>query len=458
MSNRTNAAPERGHTLCIIEKRAAQKRKRSKGVVVAKVGEQINFDPAILDTFDVKGWQSLHYDLLLVSAAVEFADRRWKRPRGWSRRMDVTVPVIELHIWQRKDVQSSLEAVLRHLTGDTWRFSFVQSKDKSPIGSRQAALPFKKTKTFAIAYSDGLDSRATSALSGDKEKALCIRVAGKRNRRKKGEDYFTQIPFKVEGHGSRESSFRTRGFQFSALTAIAAHLSNVSRIVVPESGQGALGPVLLPLHTIYADYRNYPTFFRRMERFINVLLGCKARYEQPRLWHTKGQTLRAFLELPGKSKENLTSSRSCWQTRRVVNVGSRKQCGLCAACLLRRLSMHAAGIDEAPDTYVVANLGAAVVSEALSVIPQEADRKLMIEYGSVGARHLQQLADMARLSDGDLRRYAAEIAEAMGVTEKDTLKHLRTLLVAHDSEWQKFLAAQGEKSFLKNWLEGGRHG
>jgi hypothetical protein len=453
-----NAAPERGHTLRIIEERGTQERKRSKGAVIARVGEQIRFDLSILDTFDVKGWQPLHYDLLLVAAAVEFADRRWKRPSGWSRRLDITMPVIELDVWQREDVQKSLEAVLRHLTCDTWRFTFVQSKDSSPIGSRQAVLPFKKTKTFAIAYSDGLDSRATSALSGDKEKALRIRIAGNRNRRRKAEDYFTQIPFKVNGHGGHESSFRTRGFKFSAVTAVVAHLSEISQIVVPESGQGALGPVLLPLHNIYADYRNHPTFFRKMERFINALLSCKVRYEQPRLWHTKGRTLRAFLELPGTSEENLTDTRSCWQTRRVVNMGSRKQCGLCAACLLRQLSMHAAGINEAPDTYVVAKLGVATASEALSVIPQQADRKLMIEYGSVGARHLQQLADMAKLPDQELKRYAVEIAEANGADQKVTLQNLRALLMAHASEWESFLAFQGKKSFLNQWLEGGRHG
>jgi hypothetical protein len=453
-----NAAPERGHTLRIIEERGTQERKRSKGAVIAKVGEQIRFDLSILDTFDVKGWQSLHYDLLLVAAVVEFADRRWKRPSGWSRRLEITMPVIELGVWQREDVQKSLEAVLKHLTCDTWRFTFVQSMDSSPIGSRQAVLPFKKTKTFAIAYSDGLDSRATSVLSGDKEKAQRIRIAGNKNRRRKAEDYFTQVPFKVNGHGGRESSFRTRGFKFSAVTAIVAHLSEISRIVVPESGQGALGPVLLPLHNIYADYRNHPTFFRKMERFINALLSCKVGYEQPRLWHTKGQTLRAFLELPGTSKETLTDTRSCWQTRRVVNMGSRKQCGLCAACLLRQLSMHAAGINEAPDTYVVAKLGVATASEALSVIPQQADRKLMIEYGSVGARHLQQLADMAKLPDQELKRYAVEIAEATGADQKVTLQNLRALLMAHASEWESFLAFHGKKSFLSQWLEGGRHG
>ena len=106
-----------------------------------------------------------------------------------------------------------------------------------------------------------------------------------------------EIPFKVKGYRGNESSFRSRGFQFAAVTAIAAQLSNVTRVVVPESGQGALGPVLLPLHNIYADYRNHPTFFRKMERFIKAVLGYRVRFEQPRLWSTKGQTLRAFLNM-----------------------------------------------------------------------------------------------------------------------------------------------------------------
>src|SRR5262249_4558326 len=147
--------------------------------------------------------------------------------------------------------------------------------------------------------------------------------------------------------GSNESSFRSRGFQFATVTTIAAQLSNVTRVVIPESGQTALGPVLVPLHNIYPDYRNHPTFFRKMERFIAALHGHRVRFEQPRLWFTKGQTLRAFLEMPQKSERHLISTRSCWQTRRVVNVGGRKQCGLCAACLMRRLSLWAAGINEA---------------------------------------------------------------------------------------------------------------
>lgn len=443
--------------LYILEKGEVPDATCPEGAVIAEVDQQINFNAKALDTFDVKGFQPIHYDLLMLCAAVEFADRGWKRPRSWSRNLHVIMPVTNLETWQNPDVLKSLQSILGHLTCDSWKFTFVQANNPSPIGSRQIPLDFSKTKTFAVAYSEGLDSRAVSALSGNMDEALCIRVTNQRARRKRGENFFTQIPFKVEGHGSKESSFRSRGFQFSVVTAIAAHLSNVSRIMVTESGQGALGPVLLPLHKVYADYRNHPTSFRKIEKFIKATLGYKIQFEQPRLWSTKGQTLRAFLDLPGKSKENLTSTRSCWQKRRIVNAGSRKQCGLCAACLLRRLSFHAAGIDEAPDTYVISDLSASDVNNALSAISQKSDRDIMIEYGSVGARHLQHLADMASLSDDALRVHASEIAVAITATNEETLKNLKNLLAMHSQEWQAFLSTQGEKSFLKSWMDGGRN-
>src|SRR5690606_20328081 len=118
-----------------------------------------------------------------------------------------------------------------------------------------------------------------------------------------------------------EDSARSRGFKFAAITAIAAHLSKISRIIVPESGQGALGPVLLPLRNIYPDYRNHPTFFRRMERFIQALLGISVTYEQPRLWYTKGQTIAAFLAKPDVTTGQILDTRSCWQQRSNVRVG-----------------------------------------------------------------------------------------------------------------------------------------
>jgi len=451
--------PPPGKHLCVIEKNQKPDVACPSGAVTAEIGRHIQFNASVLDSFDVKGFQAVHYDLLILCAAIEFADRRWKRPLSWRRDLLLIVPVIDLETWRSSEIIRSLKSVLRQLTCDNWDFVFVQAKNRSPIGERQGELHFAQAKSFAMGYSEGLDSRAVSALSGDKNEALCIRVANHRQRRRDGDSYFTQIPFKVKDYRSNESSFRSRGFQFAAVTAIAAHLSKVERIVVPESGQGALGPVLLPLHNIYADYRNHPTFFRMMERFINSVLGCKVRYEQPRLWSTKGQTLYAFLSLGGKSESDLTSARSCWQSRRIVNMsGSKKQCGLCAACLLRRLSLQSAGVRESADTYVVSDLSISDVNEALATIRQKADRDIMIEYGSVGTRHLQHLADMATVPDSSLRVHVSEISTAIGATHEETLKNLKALLEAHGQEWTAFLAAQGDHSFLKSWMDGGRYG
>lgn len=104
---------------------------------------------------------------------------------------------------------------------------------------------------------------------------------------------------------------------------------------------------------------------------------------------------------------------------------------------------------------MIADLRAADVNKAMSAIPIESDRKRMIDYGSVGARHFQQFADMANLPDDDLFVYGLEIAEATRSTPEDTLKSLKTLLSAHAQEWRSFLSAQGDKSFLQKWMDGG---
>ena len=459
MNAEFNHSRQRAKRLYVTEKGQELPSACPEGAVTAVVGREITFDASVLDSFDVKGFRPVHYDLMVLCAAIELADRCWKRPRGWRRDLHVTIPVIDLGSWQDREVLENLHNVLRHLTCDDWNLTFARARDPSPVGSRQGMLNFPNTKTFAIAYSDGLDSRAVAALSGDRDQALCIRVAEHRQRRNSGDSYFTQIPFRVSGYRSDESSFRSRGFKFAAVTAIAAHLSNLTRIVAPESGQSALGPVLIPLHNIYPDYRNHPTFFRKMERFIKGLLSHSVHYEQPRLWYTKGQTLRAFLELDGKLEQDLTSTRSCWQNRRIVNIGgSKRHCGLCAACLLRRQSLYTASVNETPDTYVVSDLSAPDLTDALSAVRHVADKHVMMDYGSVGTRHLQHLGDIAVQSDDKLRAHVSEISTATGATFQETLLNLRTLLTAHAEEWRAFLAAQGERSFLNDWMLGGRYG
>ena len=460
MSTDSTITGHYGLTLHVVEQGRGCYRGYPAPDAIAAIGKDIVFDPDILDTYNFEGWKPIHYDLLVVSAAVEYADRcTARRISQLARDFKITVPVVELAIWQQREVQASLCAALRHLTGDDWHFTFIQWQGQSALGSRQRSLPFGTKRNFVIAYSDGLDSRCVSKMYGNESAAVCVRVTKHRHSLKKGDEPFDQIPFRVDVPSARESSVRSRGFKFAAVTAIAAHLTGLTKIVVPESGQGALGPVLLPLHNVYADYRNHPTYFRKMERFIKAVLSHSVRYDQPRLWSTKGETVSAFRRTTNKALDELFETRSCWQQRWNAKMdGKLRQCGLCAACLLRRMSMHTAGIDEPRHTYVIADLSVPRFSDALPSRKKVRLSRTMAEYGSVGARHLQQLADMAGLPDGALKVHAFEIARATGELQSEILTKLRNMLLTHAKEWQAFMAAQGEESFLRSWTKGGRHG
>lgn len=446
--------------LTILEAGQAAPRRGPKGRVYATIGSEIKCDKDIFDSYCHKGWSNIHHDLLIVCAAVEFADRRWARGNAhWARHFHVTVPVIELATWQDAAVRQSLCDTLRHLTGDEWRFSFVRHEGVATSKPRQGALFLNQPKAFAIAYSEGLDSLSVSGLYNENDTAVSVRVSKFKQRPRKDERPFDRLPFDVNlGKKGYEDSARSRGFKFAAVTAIASQLSDVSRIIVPESGQGALGPVLLPLLNIYPDYRNHPTFFRKMERFIKALLGVDLTYEQPRLWHTKGQTIAAFLAKAGVKPRQVIETRSCWQQRYNVSFGGKKhQCGVCAACLLRRMSLHASGVDEPLENYAIADLQAARFSDALPKLNSFRASSTLYDYGYMGARHLQQLADMASVPDAALKPHAFQIAEAIGSSVDDVTSQLRDMLVQHSKEWAAFEQHQGEKSFLQLWTKGGRH-
>ena len=444
-----------GLELQVIENGTELKSCTNSDTILVEIGKNIVFDPTILDTYRHDGWRPVHYDLLVVCAAVEFADRRRKRRTSqWSRQFKLKLPVFELAVWKEEKVQAHLQDTLRHLTGDNWHFDFIQAKDGVENVMHQNSLIFDDKKDFVMAYSDGLDSRCVSGLLDSTDSAIRVRMTNHKDSSQDGEKPFDRIPFTVKYVSSRESSLRSRGFKFAAITAIVSHLSEVERIVVPESGQGALGPVLLPLHNIYADYRNHPTFFRKMERFVNCLLDFPTTYEQPRLWHTKAETIRDFLANSGNIPESVLSTRSCWQQRWNVRFdGKLRQCGLCAACLLRRMSIFAAGIDEPVDTYSVSDLSAANYESAKLKIDNVNLTKTMVEYGIVGVRYLQQLGEMSKHSNEfRLQPHVHEIAQATGMSEPDVHKALMKLLHQHLDEWRNFIDAQGKNSFVLRWM------
>jgi 7-cyano-7-deazaguanine synthase in queuosine biosynthesis len=439
--------------------KVGEKRGAKGKAIACVIGEHITFKEYSLLSYCFADWQPIIFDMLVVAAAVEFCDRIKRRPAlHWSRAFELEIAVHEKTRWEAPEVKNALISALSFLTGDTWIINFTARKtNESP--RTQSSLNLPSGARVIVPFSDGMDSRAVAALSANLYGSGVVRVrlgTKKNDQPRKGGSRlpFTNIPYKVRPSAARfpEASNRSRGFKFAMISGIAAYLSNVDTIVVPESGQGALGPVLIPVVHAYPDYRNHPLFTDRMERFFAALLGHQVAYTFPRLWFTKGETLKAFVT-ESDERDTWDSTVSCWQQNRHVPVeGSKRQCGICAACMLRRTSVHAAGLSEPNDRYVWENLSADSFEQgASSDFAKHTDA--LRQYAIAGTMHMDHLAGMAdsQRHAPTVRRNALQLAQALGISNEEAEAKLTDLLRRHRDEWRAFVASLGPNSFIRQW-------
>lgn len=425
------------------------------GAGAATIGPVINLSTAGLESYFYKKWRAELVDFLVIAAAVEYCDLSVRRPGlGWARSFDLRVAVHDLKRWEAAGVNDALIDALTFLTGDRWSLSFTKRSQRArPVN--QGSFEYPVQDRIVMPYSDGIDSRAVSAIVNDAEGGGIVRVRlGSKGADARSLDpverRFMTVPYKVrlERRQRVESTARSRGFKFAVITGIAACLAGVERIVVTESGQGALGPVLATLGQAYPDYRVHPAFTRRIEHLFAKLSGETVRYEYPRIFDTKGETIEAAgkLEIPPSWK----NTRSCWQnSRQVAFDGKLRQCGICAACMLRRLSMHAAGVVEPASNYIWENLSASKIADG--AVPGFALMTNALENHAIaGILHLDHLAALAYsdLHRRSISRVARETAEALAIDDDEAEKKILSLLARHRAEWLAFQESLGSESFV----------
>lgn len=437
---------------------------RRSGWLSCEIGTNLEFKTAKMESYFFAQWQPVLYDALLVAAAVEFCDRtKRRRARVWARNIELRIPVHEPDRWSIPGVSAALHDALNFLTGDVWHITFYGRKHPESA-PRQVPMNLGNNIVAVIPYSEGLDSRAVAGIMGRKLGNTLVRVRlGTKelgdNKLSRRHQPFTSVPYDVQP-GEKlfvESSARSRGFKFSLISGLAAYLANAGRIIVPESAQGALGPTLVPVGQAYADYRNHPLFTGRMEKFLLALLGYQVKFEFPQLWKTKGETLRQFVAECEGAQDSWLRTWSCWQQTRQVSVDHKKrQCGICAACMLRRLSVHAAGLHEPKTAYVWEDLGAdSFAAGAAPTFDQKKITGAMREYAIAGALHLDHLAAI-RHSPANARTLelrAFQLSRACGLPESESRTRLDRVLGQHESEWKNFMSSLGQSSFVADWTQ-----
>lgn len=343
---------------------------------------------------------------------------------AWERRLELRVPVHDVSRWTSRPVIAALHDVLGFLTGDRWHITFGALR-RAAEKPQQGTLSLPSGVVAVIPYSNGLDSCAVSGLMANELGASLVRIRlgtglSDSEEHDHGRHPFTAVPYKVRGDDAAfvESSARSRGFKFALISGLAAYLANAGRVIVPESGQGSLGSSLVPVGQAYEDCRSHPLFTARMEAFLAALLGHHVRFEFPRLWHTKGETLGAFAKLSGDRR--WASTWSCWRQNRHVSVdGKRRQCGVCAAWQITRASR---------------------------------------EYAIAGALHLDHVASLAgsAADSGALDLAAYQLARPLGLSREDARQKLERFLEQHRAEWEDFMRSLGPNSFVADWAMRGR--
>jgi len=449
------------HRVDVVEPGVAPRRHRMK----CEIGENLKFDTAGLEAYCFANWDARVFDAFVLAAAVQFCDHTKARSAArWGREIVLRVPVHDPAHWQSPAVPDSLQNALEFLTGDQWHLEFIARK-KPATPPRQQNLSLPDGTRVVIPFSDGLDSRAVAGLAEREHGDRLIRVRlGARpvngRHAEGGRVPFAAVPYRVRygRKGSVETSARSRGFKFALLSGIAAYLSQARQVIVPESGQGALGPVLVPVGQAYEDYRNHPLFTDRMEAFLAALFGHEVHYVYPRLWHTKAETVAAY-RAESPDGKNWAQTRSCWQGQRQVSVAGRwRQCGICAACMLRRMSVHAMGGAEDRETYVWEDLGAARFEDGAAAGFRKREPKgALYEYAIAGTLHLDHLAGVLHLPANQvlLDRQVFQLSRSLALPEEDTRQKLDRLLRQHEEEWKNFVGSVGPSSFVAQWALGG---
>jgi hypothetical protein len=307
-------------------------------------------------------------DLLSIAMAVTAADTfilRADEPDGWRRTFEMHLPLSEPERWL--PLKAQLETTLRFLSSDLWHFEFTRGGMDPPsmteIKSRNRVVNLAKVDCVAL-FSGGLDS-AIGALDliAKGIRPLLVSHASKGDADKQ-DVVANLLPSACERMsvnsyptwaGADDDSQRTRSFQFLALGSLAAEAVARYRrlpkadLLVCENGLIALNPPLTPRRMGSHSTRTaHPHFLSSVQALLDAA-GVPVAVSNPYRFATKGE-----MAVPHAATATFaqfsTETVSCGKWKR-----RNQQCGRCVPCLIRRASLHAAGVPDGTD-YQYADL------------------------------------------------------------------------------------------------------
>jgi hypothetical protein len=301
-------------------------------------------------------------DLLHLAMAVYSADLRVNRKYSgdrWTRDLVVHLPVSDVARWSASS--ETLVRMVQFLTGDRWRFEFRQRT--APPAAPAGQLRLNNIQMVSL-FSGGLDSLvgAIDLLAAGRFVALVghhgagvtnsvqTNVLNSLTQRYRPTlapfMFYVQPPRLAADDGER--SMRSRSILFLSLgAAVAATLGGGQPLVVAENGLISLNVPLTPSRSGSSSTRTTHPHFLALFRDLLASVGLSVPVEVPYRFLTKGEMLQRCVA-PDVLRSTASATMSCShpEAGRYRGHSPGNHCGYCVPCIIRRASLHAAGLPQ----------------------------------------------------------------------------------------------------------------
>lgn len=298
-------------------------------------------------------------DLVSIALAVTAADTfvpRKKADNGWTRRLDVELPLCSPDIWEES--RADLERLLSFLSGDRWSFGFRRGGEAPPpmreVRRHERAVDLSGGDLVSL-FSGGLDSTvSTLSLLDEGRRPILVShaYAGDAGIQR---TVAAALPKRVEHVAvnarpasalATDISMRSRSFLFIAIAALVCDARSAMgggrrvELRVPENGFMSINAPLTPRRIGSLSTRTTHPYFLGLLQDVLDSAGLPAGIRNPWRFRTKGEMIGEVGEYPGFAGLAARTV-SCARWKR-----SRVQCGHCVPCLVRRAALHAANVDD----------------------------------------------------------------------------------------------------------------
>jgi Queuosine biosynthesis protein QueC len=300
------------------------------------------------------------FDILGHLFAIDIACERGDGDVDWNRTIRAWLPVRDPAYWDGR--RSEIEGIWTDLTDDDLEISFAPAQNPSPA-PRMGTTPFPDHDCVAL-LSGGQDSFVgaldlTSA--GGTPLLLSHSASGATNTAQaKVEEHLRRLHpelrrLKLSARRKTDSVFpgaessqRSRTLLFVGAACVVAAVGGSDQVWLNENGIMALHlPLTAARIGSLSTHTASPPIVERMRALASDVLGADLRVDNHLVGMTKPEVVARAVDLG--AGDQLQDTVSCWSIGR-----TRTHCGICAPCLLRRISCEThsvADVDYAADVF-----------------------------------------------------------------------------------------------------------